>query len=84
MPVVMLVLGHLFLLSRGGKWKGWVVASAPVLTVLHVAGPWIVLYGGASFGWWMPATALPFVAVYVFMALWPLPDLFRPPRDSDS
>lgn len=77
MPVVMLVLGHLFLLSRGGSWKKGVVVAAPLLTAAHVAGPWIIWYGGSALGWWMPLTAIPFVGVYVFMALWPLPELFR-------
>ena len=80
MPVVMVVLGHLFLLARGGPWKTAVVIAAPVLTILHLAGPWIVRYGGSGWAWWMPVTAIPYVAVYVFMALWPLPDVFSKPE----
>jgi len=82
MPVITVVSGHLFLLARGGNWKAGVVISAPILTLLHLAGPWIVRYGGPGWAWWMPVTALPFVAVHVFMALWPLPDLFTSPPKS--
>ena len=74
-PVTLLVLAHLFLLARGGPWKVWVVAASIVVTALHIAGPWIVHFGGHAFGWVMPVTAWPFLALYVFMALWPLPDL---------
>lgn len=77
MPVILLVLAHLFLLARGGRWKGWVVAVATLSTALHVAGPWLVRYGGAGFSWVMPATGLPFAASYGLMALWPLPELLR-------
>lgn len=80
MPVAMLIIGHLFLLSRGGGWKAWVVAATPVLLGAHVAGPWVLHYGGAWWGWWMPATAVPYVAVMVFMALWTVPDLLRRPE----
>ena len=80
MSVALLVLGHLFLRSRGGAWKGAVVAAAGVMLALHVAAPWLVMKGGAGFGWVMPLTALPFVALFVFMALWPMPDLVWAPE----
>jgi hypothetical protein len=78
MPVVMLVLGHLFLLSRGdARFKTAIVVAAPVITFLHVAGPWVIWLGGPNLAWWMPLTGIPYVAIYVFMALWPLPELVR-------
>jgi hypothetical protein len=85
-PVSMLVLGHLFLLSRGGAWRLWVAGAAPVLTLAHVAGPWIVWWAGPGLGWWMPVTGAPFLAVYVIMAVWPIPDLlwFRPDANTAS
>ena len=78
MPVVLLVLGHLFLLARGGAWRGWVVGTAVVTTLLHVLGPWIIYVGGAGWAWIMAASGLPFVASYLVMALWPLPELLAP------
>ena len=84
MPVILLVLAHLFLLSRGGRWKGWVVGIAVVSTALHVAGPWIIYLGGAGFGWIMPLTGLPFVASYLVMAAWPMPELLQGPRRLDD
>ena len=79
MPVLLLVLGHLFLLARGGAWKLWVIVLASLFTALHVAGPWIVYFGGPSWGWVMPLTGGPFLGLYLFLALWPLPDLLRRP-----
>lgn len=83
MPVALLVLGHLFLLSRGGPWKGAVVVAAGLMLACHVAGPWIIHFGGPAFGFVMPLTAFPFVGLFLFMALWPLPDLLRKP-DNDA
>lgn len=77
MPVVLLILGHLFLLARGGRWKSWVVGAASALTLLHVAGPWVIRYGGAAWGWVMPATGIPFLVLYLVMAVWPVPELVR-------
>ncbi len=74
-PVTLLVLAHLFLLARGGAWKNWVVGAAIALTAVHMAGPWLIHLMGRGLGWIMPLTAWPFMAVLVFMALWPLPDL---------
>ena len=83
MPVILLVLAHLFLLSRGGAWKGAVVAVAVLCTGLHVAGPWLVRFGGPGWAWVMPVTGLPFALSYGIMALWPIPELLRRrPRSS--
>ncbi len=73
MPLWLLVLAHLFLMARGGRWKGWVVAGALAFTALHVAGPWIVRATGT--GWVMGATGVPFLVFYLVMALWPIPEL---------
>jgi len=72
-PVCLLILGHLFLLSRGGSWKVAVIALALVFTSLHVAGPWLIHLGFP--GWIMPVTGIPFLFLYLLMALWPLWDL---------
>lgn len=80
MPVLLLVLAHLFLLARGGAWKGAVVGVALLSTALHVAGPWVVRYGGPGWAWVMPATGLPFALSMGVMTLWPLPELFAGPR----
>lgn len=80
MPVVLLILGHLFLLGRSAPWRTWVVVAAAVVTALHVAGPFVVRYGGAGFGWVMPATGIPFLLLYLFLAVVSLRDLLsRPP-----
>lgn len=78
MPILLLVLGHLFLLARGGSWKQWVVGAAALSTVAHVAGPAVIWALGPGMGWIMGATGVPFLALYVFMALYPVPDLLTP------
>ena len=82
MPVLLLVLAHLFLLSRGGAWKHWVVGTAVVTTLLHVAGPWLIHFGGAGQAWIMPVSGVPFLASYLVMALWPLPELLGSPASA--
>jgi hypothetical protein len=77
-PVLLLVLGHLFLLARGGAWKFGVILAAVGITVLHIAGPWIIWFGGAAFGPIMPLSGVAFLAIYLFLAIWPLPDLLSP------
>ena len=78
-PVLLLVLAHLFLLSRGGSWRAWVVFAAWLFTILHIAGPWVVRATGA--GWVMPVTGSAFLATYLIMAVWPLPDLLLGNRE---
>lgn len=75
-PVLVLIVGHLFLLSRGGRWKGWVVALTWVLTFAHIAAPWWV-WGGSP-GWIMAATGGPWMLAVLVMILWPIPDLVWP------
>ena len=77
MPMFLLVLGHLFVLARGGAWKRWVVGAAVLFTALHVAAPFAVWSLGGAWGWVMPATGVPFVASYLVMILWPMPELWR-------
>lgn len=72
-PVVLLVVAHLFLLSRGGPWKGWLVGAAVLSTLAHLAGPWLVRYGGP--GWLMGATGTPLLVCYLVMVGWVVPDL---------
>ena len=77
-PVQLLVLGHLFLLARGGPWKFGVIVAAVLITILHVVGPWMIWFGGPGFGWVMPVSGVAFLAIHLFLALWPLPDLLTP------
>ena len=50
-PVVVLTVGHLFLLSAWSRrWKTFVVSSAFLYALLDVAKPWLVRYGAPGFG----------------------------------
>jgi hypothetical protein len=52
MPVVLLIIGHLFLATGlGEKTKlGWLIAAAASV-VVHLATPWLVRYVGPSLAW---------------------------------
>jgi hypothetical protein len=52
MPVLLLILGHLFLATGlGEKSKlGWLIAASASV-VVHLATPWLVRYVGPSLAW---------------------------------
>lgn len=76
MPVLLLVLGHLFMLARGGAWRGPVLAVAVLATALHVAGPWIVRFLGL--GLVMPLSGVLLLGSYLVMIAWSGLDMWRP------
>jgi hypothetical protein len=67
MPVVLLIVGHLFLATGlGGAAKlGWIVAGAASV-VMHLATPWLVRYGTAGLA---PLHILTGVALTVSMSV---------------
>jgi hypothetical protein len=79
MPVLLLILGHLFLLARGGIWRMWVLLLAILSTAAHVAGPWAIHFGGPGWSWLMAASGLPFVGSYMLMGGWSFVDMWRRP-----
>jgi len=79
MPVYLLILAHLFMLSRvGSAFKAWVIGAASVGTVAHIAAPWaatsgstesIILYGGSG-------TVM--TVAYLIMCVLPLWEMWTP------
>ena len=49
MPVYLLILSHIYMLSRSGKKaKTLWIAAGSFGTLLHIAAPWLVTYGCAG------------------------------------
>src|SRR5215470_3901549 len=54
-PLYLLVVGHLFLLcGLSARIKAAFVTSAAILTLIHLAAPWVVLLGGRALAWIYP------------------------------
>ena len=67
MPVVLLIVGHLFLATGlGNRAKLAWIAGAAASVVLHLATPWLVRYGPAAFA---PAHAASGIALTVTMSV---------------
>lgn len=81
MPVYLLILSHLFMLSRmaQGPKIAWIVAAS-LATLLHMAAPWMVR---ASLGGSVPLYALSgalLLLTFLVMSLVPLAEMWLPPR----
>lgn len=82
MPLTLLVASHLYLMTkRAAREKTAVIAIASVSMAGHLAAPWVVRYGGASFAWAMPVTAIPFGATFAWMAVIPIRDMWSRPKE---
>lgn len=50
-PLIVLTVGHLFLLSAWSRgWKTVVISSSFLYAALDIAKPWLIRYGAAGFG----------------------------------
>jgi hypothetical protein len=77
MPLTLLVASHLFLMTRRpAREKTAVIAIATAAMTGHLAAPWLVRYGGASFSWVMPLTGLPFGLTFAWMTALPVRDMW--------
>ncbi len=77
MPVVLLIVGHLFFatgISERAK-LGWIIAASASVAI-HIATPWLVRYGGAalapfhSFSGLFMGICMTVVTVYPVYAMW--------------
>lgn len=72
-PVVLLIVGHLFMLSAlAVRLKVAVIAVASVATFVHLLAPLLVRFGGAGWAWLMPASVIAAALGWLPMVLWPL------------
>jgi hypothetical protein len=77
MPVVLLIIGHLFLATGlGDRAKlGWLIA-ATISVAAHLATPWIVRYGGAGLAFLHAITgvaltlSMSVLTIYPVVAMW--------------
>lgn len=79
MPVIWLILVHLFLLvpGRPAAKRAW-VATSFLAVLTHVAGPWLVRYGGPALSFVMPLTGLALVVSFFWLGARGLWEMWAP------
>ncbi len=78
MPVYLLILGHMYMLSRSRKAaKAAWVAIGSFGTLLHIAAPWLVAHGCAGAVAGHALSGLLLLVSYVVMSLVPLWEMWR-------
>ena len=89
MPVILLIVGHLFFATGIGERAKmvWILAASVGVTV-HIATPWLVRYGGTSlaplhtFSGMFMGICMSVITVYPVYAMWfGRGAAARPPRD---
>lgn len=79
MPVFLLILSHLFMLSRAGRvTKGVWIGLGSLATALHVAAPWLVASGSSGSTIVYAVSGATLVVSYGVMGLGPLWEMWRP------
>jgi hypothetical protein len=80
MPVVLLIVAHLFLATglRDRTKLGWIVAGIAGVT-MHLATPWLVRYGGAGFAFLHAVSGLALTLSMSVLTLYPVVVMWRPP-----
>lgn len=81
MPVLLLVSGHLFLLTgRTPQSKAWWITAGIIAVAAHLLAPWLAYFGGAALAWLYPITgAALFVALSVLTCI-PVWEMWRARR----
>ncbi len=78
-PVVLLIVGHLFMLTAlSTRLKVGVITLASVTTFAHLLAPLLVRFVGPQWGWLMPASVVGAAVGWLPMLLWPLWEMWRP------
>jgi hypothetical protein len=89
MPVVLLIIGHLFLATGlGDRAKlGWLIAASCSVAA-HLATPWIVRYGGAGLAFLHAITGIALtlsmsvLTIYPVLAMWRTKPAARTPPEA--
>lgn len=72
-PVVLLIVGHLFMLTALSlRTKIAVILLASLGTLLHLAAPLLVRFGGAGWSPLMPVSVIAAALGWLPMTVWPL------------
>jgi hypothetical protein len=78
-PVVLLIVGHLFMLTAlSTRLKVGVIAVASVATFVHLLAPLLVRFVGPQWGWLMPVSVVGAAVGWLPMLVWPLWEMWRP------
>jgi hypothetical protein len=79
MPVVLLIIGHLFLATGlGDRAKlGWLIAAVAGVAA-HLATPWIVRYGGAGLAFLHAITGIALTLTMSVLTIYPVVAMWRP------
>ena len=84
MPVYLLILSHMFMLSRASKRsKGLWIGAGSIGTLLHVAAPWLMAHGWPGALATYAVSGLLLLVSYVVMSVVPIGEMWRragPPR----
>ena len=78
-PVVLLIVGHLFMLTAlSTRLKVGVITVASVATFVHLLAPLLVRFVGPQWGWLMPVSVVGAAVGWLPMLVWPLWEMWRP------
>ncbi|HEX8435788.1 hypothetical protein, partial [Archangium sp.] len=84
-PVVLLIVGHLFMLTAlSTRLKVGVITLASVTTFVHLLAPLLVRFVGPQWGWLMPVSVVGATVGWLPMLLWPLWEMWRPMPASEA
>ena len=78
MPVVLLIVGHLFLATGLGERAklAWLFAGSASV-VGHLATPWVIRYGGGGFAFLHPLTGIGLTLTMTVLTLYPVFAMWR-------
>jgi len=83
LPVFLLIISHLFALcGMRPSVKVGIIVSGSLSSGVHMAAPWVIFYGGASWAWLMPVTGTWMAVSMVVMILWPAWAMWKRPKES--
>jgi hypothetical protein len=85
MPVVLLIVGHLFLgTALSDRRKFLWIAGASVATTMHLATPWLVKYLGAPVALFHAVSGVALVVTMSVLTLYPVVVMWKPPTRRSS
>ncbi len=80
-PVVLLIVGHLFMLTGLSlRLKVAVIAEASLATFLHLLAPLLVRFSGPQWGWLLPVSVVGAALGWLPLLVWPRGEMWRPVR----
>jgi hypothetical protein len=85
MPVVLLIVGHLFLATglRDRAKLAWLIAGCTSV-FLHLATPWVVRYAGGGMAWLHALSGMALTVSMSVLTLYPMFSMWRAPKRLSS